>query len=205
MLSKSFSLFFLCTIIVLTACQNDKKLPFIGSKSVNTQGDSVYHQIGNFAFLNQDSVVVSERDYAGKIYIADFFFTTCPTICPKMKTQLLRVYKHFENDTNLYILSHTIDPQHDNVSVLRAFAKNLKVSSPQWNFVTGDKAKIYAIAQKSYFVSANEDAQADGGFVHSGAVVLIDRNRRIRGIYDGTKPEEIDKLIADIPVLEAEK
>jgi len=160
--------------------------------------DTLDHKIADFSFLNQDSAIVTNDNYKGKIYIADFFFTSCPTICPAMKKQMLRVYDEFEGNSKVAILSHTIDPEYDNVTVLRDYAERLGVSSSKWNFVTGDLDQIYDLGEKSYMVTAGEDEEAPGGYIHSGAFLLVDMDRRIRGIYDGTIPEDVDVLMNDI-------
>ena len=187
--------------LVVLGCQQEKKLPFLGPKEVLKQGDTLYHKIPDFKFLNQDSLWVSQKDMAGKIYVADFFFTTCPTICPKMKTQLLRIYDKFAEDDRVRILSHTIDPEYDGVRVLKDYAKKLNITSPRWNLVTGKKSDIYRLGEKSYMVTAQEDANEEGGFVHSGAFILVDKNRHVRGIYDGTKEEDVNHLIEDMTLL----
>jgi protein SCO1/2 len=187
--------------LVVLGCQQEKKLPFLGPKEVREQGDTLYHKIPDFKFLNQDSLWVSQKDMAGKIYVADFFFTTCPTICPKMKTQLLRIYDKFAEDDRVRILSHTIDPEYDGVRVLKDYAKKLNITSPRWNLVTGKKSDIYRLGEKSYMVTAQEDANEEGGFVHSGAFILVDQNRHVRGIYDGTKEEDVNHLIEDMTLL----
>ena len=190
---------FVCLVVL--GCQQEKKLPFLGSKEIGKQGDTLYHKIPDFKFLNQDSLWISEKDMAGKIYVADFFFTTCPTICPTMKTQLLRIYDKFAEDDRVRILSHTIDPEYDGVRVLKEYAKKLNITSPRWNLLTGKKSDIYRLGEKSYMVTAQEDANEVGGFVHSGAFILVDQNRHIRGIYDGTKEEDVNHLIEDIGML----
>ena len=187
--------------LVVWGCQQEKKLPFLGPKEIGKQGDTLYHKIPDFKFLNQDSLWISEKDMAGKIYVADFFFTTCPTICPKMKTQLLRIYDKFAEDDRVRILSHTIDPEYDGVRVLKEYAKKLNITSPRWNLLTGKKSDIYRLGEKSYMVTAQEDANEVGGFVHSGAFILVDQNRHVRGIYDGTKEEDVNHLIEDMTLL----
>ncbi|MHC2992456.1 electron transporter SenC [Pontibacter sp. HJ8] len=179
-------------------------LPILGEREVverQVDGrqvtDTVYHQIPDFAFINQDSQVVTSLTLQNKVYVTDFFFTTCPTICPKMKSQMLRVYETYKDEPQLMLLSHTIDPKHDTVAVLRDYADRLQVSSDKWHFVTGAKDSIYDIAMQ-YMVTALEDADEPGGFVHSGAFVLVDQNRHVRGIYDGTDPAQVDQLIQDI-------
>ena len=196
-------------ITVYCSCSNSKeKLPILGNREAITKTvngkqitDTLYHQIPNFEFINQDSVKITQKSFAGKVYVADFFFTTCPTICPKMKTQMLRIFKKFKDNPKVAILSHTIDPRHDTPAVLKEFSKNLGIQNSMWQMVTGDKAKIYEIGQKSYMVSATDDPTQPGGIVHSGAFILVDKNRHIRGIYDGTEPERVDKLMADMEIL----
>lgn len=201
MCNKILLTVFLISLLGLFACTDQHELPFLGPKTLNASGDTVYHQIPAFRFLNQDSIWVTEKDMAGKIYVADFFFTTCPTICPKMKTQLLRIYERYATNDAVRILSHSIDPEFDNVSVLRDYANKLHVAAPRWNLVTGDKKAIYAIGQKSYMVTAQEDSNEVGGFVHSGAFILVDKDRHVRGIYDGTKEEDVNHLIEDMEKL----
>jgi len=201
----------LILIFVFTGCtkHNDKgKLPILGRKNIqeimidgNTTFDTTYHTITDFTFINQDSIEVSNETFHNKIYIADFFFTTCPTICPIMKTQMLRVYNYYEDNDQVMFLSHTIDPDYDTVALLHNFADRLGVSSSKWHFVTGFKDDIYEIGQNNYMVTAMEDENQPGGYLHSGAFILVDRDRRIRGLYDGTDEDQVDRLINDIPRL----
>jgi protein SCO1/2 len=118
-----------------------------------------------------------------------------------MKREMLRIYEIYENEPQVALLSHSIDPKHDTVELLRDFAKNLGIESSKWHLVTGDKDKIYEIGEMSYMIVANEDPEAAGGYIHSGAFLLIDTKRRIRGVYDGTVPEQVDLLISDIKKL----
>lgn len=195
--------------LFFSACDSQpQKLPILGNREAVTKTvngkevtDTLYHQIPDFEFINQDSVKVTQKDFEGKIYIADFFFTTCPTICPKMKTQMLRIYEKYKDNPKIGILSHSIDPRHDTPAVLREFMNNLGIKSKMWQMVTGDKAKIYEIGQKSYMVSATDDPTQPGGIVHSGAFILVDKNRHIRGIYDGTEPTKVDRLMIDMEIL----
>lgn len=180
--------------------EEEKKLPVLGRHEY-TETDTIYHTIADFEFVNQDSAIVTNETFEGKIYVADFFFTSCPTICPVMKTQMLRVYDSLQNEEDLLILSHTIDPKHDTVAVLREFADRLGVEGDKWHFVTGEKEDIYKIGQTSYMVSAVEDPTEPGGFIHSGAFILVDREQRVRGLYDGTKPDQVDRLMGDINIL----
>lgn len=199
--------------LFLISCNSQpQKLPILGNREAVTKTvngkevtDTLYHQIPDFEFINQDSVKVTQKDFEGKVYISDFFFTTCPTICPKMKTQMLRIYEKYKDNPKVGILSHSIDPRHDTPAVLREFMDNLGIKSKMWQMVTGDKAKIYEIGQKSYMVSATDDPTQPGGIVHSGAFILVDKNRHIRGIYDGTEPTKVDKLMIDMEILLNEK
>jgi len=187
----------LLTIITLStiafSCQNGlQKLPVL--KKVEK----------SFQFVNQDSSFVSEKNVAGKIHVVDFFFTTCPTICPIMKTQMLRVYETYKDANDFLLLSHTIDPKHDTVAVLNNYAEGLGISADKWHLMTGNKDDIYEMAE-TYMVVAEEDERAPGGFIHSGAFMLLDKNRQVRGIFDGTKAEEVDNLIEAIKQLQNEK
>ncbi|MEC7753095.1 SCO family protein [Roseivirga thermotolerans] len=196
---------------VAIACSSPKnsRLPILGIpeyKEVNGKIDTLYHTVPNFQFVDQDSALVTEATVADKIYVADFFFGTCPTICPVMKQQMLRVYEQFKDTPNFAILSHTIDPEHDTVAYLKDYSMRLGVpDNKTWHFLTGDKDKIYQIGSgEGYMVPLGENEDAPGGFIHSGAFLLVDKERRIRGKYDGTNPKEVTALINDIPKLLAE-
>lgn len=192
--------------ILFAACTQkviEKPLPIFGEREVNGN-DTTYHTIAPFQFVDQDSAIITNETVNGKIYIADFFFTSCRTICPIMKTQMLRVYDSLKNDPDVLIVSHTIDPEYDTVALLRDFAKRLGVESSKWHFVTGVQDSIYKIAQTSYFATAMEDESDPDGFIHSGAFLLLDKQQRIRGKYDGTKEDEVNKLIKDIKRLKKE-
>lgn len=199
---------FIALSLFFASCQVKKTLPFLGPKDTQMiagKVDTIYHKIPAFRFLNQDSTWVSEKDYDGKIYVADFFFTSCPTICPTMKTQLLRIYERYANNNEVRIVSYSIDPAFDTPNVLHQYAERLQVKAPRWNMLTGDKTAIYKLGEKSYMVTAQEDKDEAGGFVHSGAFILVDKNRHVRGIYDGTKEDEVSNLMDDIEILLQEK
>jgi protein SCO1 len=195
--------FAFCSMLFSCIQKKEPRLPVFGNREM-VNDDTVFHKIGNFKFVNQDSAYVTNETFEDKIYVADFFFTSCRTICPIMKTQMLRVYKAVENDPEVLILSHTIDPEYDTVGLLRDFAERLGVKSTKWHFVTGEKDSIYNIAQKSYFATAMEDRSEPDGFIHSGAFLLIDKERRIRGKYDGTKEDDVNRLLNDIERLKKE-
>ena len=193
--------------VFVAGCQR-KKLPLIGEpevikKVVNGKEveETIYPTIPGFSFQNQNGDTVTEKSFEGKIYVADFFFTTCPTICPVMKKNLLQVYAEYKDNPDVKILSHSIDPGHDSVAVLSQYAKDMGVTGTMWQFVTGDREKIYEIGEKHYLVQTGEDSTAAGGFIHSGHFVLIDKNKHIRGMYDGTTDKGTKQLLEDIKVL----
>ena len=191
---------FIFGVFLLACSKQHKELPYLGRHDVNATGDTVYHRIPDFSFVTQDGDTLTQADVEGKVYIADFFFSTCPTICPLMKTQMLRIYERYRGNDSLMILSHSINPRYDTPGVLKQYKQKLGIESAQWQFLTGTHTDVYKLAQNSYLTSALEDSSAvdEGGFIHSGAFVLIDKDRHIRAIYDGTKEKEVDKLMADI-------
>jgi len=177
----------ICALTLLTGCSQEPRepLPIIGSIDIP------------YTFTAQDGTPFSQDMLSGRIHVADFFFTTCPTICPIMKTQMLRVYEAFRDNEQLLLLSHSIDPEHDTVEVLHEYASKLEISAKRWLLLTGDKKEIYDTA-KRYGLAALEDENAPGGFIHSGSFTLIDKNGQIRGYYKGTEEESVDDLIRDI-------
>lgn len=194
-------------LVLVGACApnaSEDRLPFLGN-TIYEENDTIYHTIQDFQLVDQDSSIVTNETFANQVYVADFFFTSCPTICPKMKAQMLRVYERFEENAEVAILSHTIDPSYDTVALLSDYANRLGVTSNKWKFVTGDQDYIYDLAEQSYVSVVDEDEGAPGGFVHSGAFLLIDKQRRIRGFYDGTVSEQVDVLMSDIEKLLKEK
>ncbi len=193
-------------VILSTGKINFIRLPYIGERELAPNGkDTIYHSIPAFKLINQDGEIITEKDFEGKIYVADYFFTTCKSICPKMTTELLRVQEKFEYTNGLVkILSHTVDPEHDSVPVLKAYSKMVHADTKMWDFVTGDKKQLYDLARKGYLVNA---MQGDGGkddFIHSELFVLVDKEKHIRGIYDGTNIKSVNDLLDDIKVLIAE-
>ncbi len=163
-------------------------------------GDSIPHTIPDFSFIDQDSQVVNNETFTGKAYVVDFFFTSCPTICPKTTAQMFRIYKKFENNDNLLLLAHSIDTKFDSVPVLKKYASKLGVKSNKWHFVTGKKDDIYEIAD-DYFSIAIEDPNAPGGYDHSGRLILIDKNRHVRSFCDGTDANDVNRFMKDIQKL----
>ena len=187
---------------------NFTHLPYVGP-----QTDSTYHNIPDFAFVNQCNDTINQSDYAGNIYLANFIFTTCPNICPVMTYNMRRIQQKMTQYPNFMILSHTVFPEYDTPEVLLEYANNMEADLSNWNFVTGNRSEIYSIAN-SYFVNVMEDSTAQGGFLHSEYFVLVDKEGRIRarnddngnniGVYDGTDDYEVGLLIDDIKVLMAE-
>jgi protein SCO1/2 len=188
---------------LFAACGMDekpRKLPILGERDVTPAGDTLYPKIPDFRFVNQDSQLVTNATFAGKAYVVDFFFIHCPTICPKVKANGLRVYQKFKNDDRLLMLSHSIDVRNDTVAALRHHAEKLGIDAKKWHLVTGDHDEIYAIAD-NYFSVAVEDPSAPGGFDHSGRLILVDKNRHVRSFCDGTNAEDVDRFMKDIESL----
>ena len=164
-----------------------------------------YHRIADFALINQNGKIVSQNDYKDKIYVADFFFTTCQTICPIMTDHMVIIQEQLKNDQEVLLLSHSVTPEIDTVAQLKRYAVEKGVNDNKWNLVTGDKKQIYRLARKSY-LAVKEDG--DGGphdMIHTENFILVDKKRRIRGFYDGTNRNDIDKLMEDIEILKRER
>lgn len=160
-----------------------------------------YHTIADFSLTNQNGKKITQQDYADKIYIADFFFTTCPTICPIMTKNMANIQERIMRDTDVLLLSHSVTPTIDSVAQLKKYAIEKGVLDAKWNLVTGDKKQIYELARKSYLAVKTD---GDGGafdMIHTENFILVDKERRIRGFYDGTKTEEIEKLMEDLEIL----
>lgn len=167
------------------------------------------HTIGNFSFFNQEGKKITEKDVQGKVFVAEYFFTTCKTICPIMNTQMQRVHERYKGNDQFRILSFTVDPKTDTVARMKQYATEHHADSKSWYFLTGEKNELYQLARKSFFVlkPAETENQGDVGsdFIHTNNFVLVDQQRRIRGYYDGTNPKEVDKLIVDIQLLLKER
>lgn len=223
---KLYSSAILCIIFVLSCTSEHKELPVLGQKTVvqrtvdgKTVYDSIPHTIPAFELINQDGDTVTGKMMKGKVYIADFFFTSCPTICPRIKANTLPIYEQYKHRDNFRILSFSIDSKYDTVGRLAWYADKLDISTPTWHLLTGKKETIYKLVP-NYMAVATEDKNAPGGFDHSGYVALIDRKGRIRGLYDGTIPNRealkkkanfvtntktMEDLMEDIAVLLNEK
>lgn len=204
-----FSVFFLPVLYFLVKPKN--KLPVYNPVDVNPRlvDDSVKHisrnhRIADFNLTNQNGNTVSKRDFEDKIYVADFFFTRCQTICPVMTVNMRELQDHFTDDPDLKFLSHSVTPVMDSVPILRAYADKNKAIDGKWEITTGDKRHIYELARKSYFAVLDEGDGGDQDFIHTEQFILVDKKGRIRGFYDGTEKEEIQRIIEDIALLKAE-
>ncbi len=196
--------------IFYSILKEDKVLPIYQPAMVNNelvdssiQHQKKYHQIADFSLTNQNGKTVTQEDYKNKIYVADFFFTTCQTICPIMTDHMYQIQKEIINDDEVMLLSHSVTPKIDSVAQLKKYAKTKGVNDKKWNLVTGDKKQIYQLARKSYLAVktlGNGDAY---DMIHTENFMLIDKKRQIRGFYDGTNPEDIDRLLGDIKILKA--
>ncbi len=165
---------------------------------------SKYHKIADFNLINQNGEIITQDDYKDKIYVADFFFTTCQTICPIMTDHMAQIQKATLKDEDVMLLSHTVTPEIDSVPQLKTYALKKGVNDTKWNLVTGDKKQIYELARKSYLAVKTDGNGDEYDMIHTENFMLIDKKRQIRGYYDGTKPDEIERLLEDIKVLKGE-
>ena len=163
-----------------------------------------FHKIGSFNLVSQNGNKITEQDFEGIIYVADFFFATCQSMCPKMASQMQRLSDEFKDDPAVKFISHTVLPEMDSVPVLKEYAERYAAKESKWVLVTGDKKHIYDLARKSYFAARSEGDGGINDFIHTENFVLIDKGKRIRGFYDGTSTEDIDRLIEDISILKYE-
>jgi protein SCO1/2 len=203
------SLLLLLISLLMISCNDNKKLPIYGEREAkitkdangNEVVDTIYQTIPKFGFLNQDSIMITQDTFKDKIYIADFFFTSCSTICPVMHRNLKTIFDQYRDNPDVMYLSHTIDFKYDKPSVLKKYAQKLGVDGKQWQFVYGSKDSIYHMAEHNYLVAVGEDSTARDGYIHQGWLVLVDKEKRIRGAYDGTKTEQVAQLKKDVAIL----
>lgn len=179
----------------------DQQNPPQNSIKIN---DTVWHTVPNFEFLGHTGKIVSNKNFENKIYIADFFFTTCPGICPKLTKQMHRIQAVYKNDNDVKLLSHTVDPARDSLPVLAQYAQRFEIDSTKWLLVTGNKKQLYDQARYGYYVSVTEGDGGKEDFIHTEKLVLIDKQKVIRGYYDGTDSVAVNKLLGDIKVLQLE-
>ena len=197
--------------IAYVMIKEDRVLPIYSPAMINPelvdaskQSVTKGHRIADFQLTTQDGKEFSEKDLENKYYVVDFFFTTCPTICPDMSSQLKRVQEENLNREDFLIVSHTVQPEVDTVEVLKEYAKLYEAKPEKWMFLTGDKKVIYDLARKSYFAAVTEGDGGPNDFIHTENFVLVDKEKRIRGFYDGTSSSSVDQLITDIEILAQE-
>jgi protein SCO1/2 len=202
-------------VISLTVFYNllsvEKRLPIYSPADVNPKlvDASIKHikknhKIADFRLINQNGDTITNNTYKDKIYIADFFFTRCKTICIAMAYNMSELQEYYKNDADIMFLSHSVTPVIDSVSVLKAYAIKEGVIDGKWNVTTGSKKHIYELARKSYFAVLDEGNGDENDFIHTEQFVLVDKDRRIRGYYDGTEKKNMQKIIADIALLKEE-
>lgn len=209
---KIIVLFSVLIALLWISCKDEeRKIPMIPDRfetrieNGKEVVDTIFKTIPEFSFYNQDSVLIDNSKFDGKIYVADFFFTSCPTICPTMHRNMMKVFNKYRDNPNVMLLSHTIDYKYDKPSRLKAYKSKLGADGDQWQFVWGPKTEIYSTAQKNYLVAVAEDQNEAGGYVHQGFFILVDKYRRVRGAYDGVTDEQTDKLMKDMDVLLEER
>lgn len=202
MTNKFFFGAMLLANLFLFGCKSEPLLPIYGDRDlVYKDGkvvDTIFHEIPDFEYTNQNGKTVSKKDVLGRVFVADFFFSTCPTICPKMTSQMKRLQVLTADIEELHFLSFTINPENDTPDVLLDYANQYGVDLKNWDFLTGDEEATHHLGVKGFLVHARADEDEPGGFAHSPSLVLIDRSGKIRGVYDGTNTEEVDLLNQDI-------
>ena len=220
MFNRLFLLPALAATLLTTACteppKETAKLPMMGERDVRPRADggpadTVFATVPAFRLTDQARQVITNKTFAGRAYVADFFFATCPGICPKMQGELLKVYTKYAKDPRVVFLSHTIDPAHDTIPVLRDYAQRLGITdAARWHFATtgahGEptaKDTVFQLA-RAYFTAALPDKQAPGGFAHNGTFALVDDQGHIRGLYDSLNAQEVARLFEELPILLAE-
>jgi protein SCO1/2 len=197
----------LVLIYLSKADHNFSILPYYGEREVvylpDGTTDTLYHRVPEFTLLDHDSLERTWDDFAGKIIVADFFFTTCPTICPIMTKQMVRLQWLLEDPAykDVHFLSHSVNPRHDTPHVLRKYGEAQGADFSRWTFLTGEQDAIFELGLEGYLLSTMEDDAAPGGFLHSSMFVLVDKDRHIRGFFDGTSTTEVDDLVIDIKML----
>ncbi|SFD12386.1 protein SCO1/2 [Algibacter lectus] len=216
----------IAVLLVFARCKNEVKkenikvvensrvdyLPYYNDESFtphwltpNTEEEKTFHKIPDFSLTNQSGETVTQDTFEGKIYITDFFFTTCPGICPKMTGNMAKIQEEFKNDQDVLLLSHSVMPSTDSVSVLRAYANKNDVIDNKWHLVTGSRDEIYTLGRDYYFVESDlGEVKSIDDFLHTENFLLIDKNKHIRGIYNGLNRASMAQLITDVKALKQE-
>jgi protein SCO1/2 len=211
-LKNNLLFFFLCTIF-LSCNSKEERLPYYNTpdftpvflENSDAVSDSIPHQISDFSFEDQDGKVITQAAIEGKIHVANFFFTSCGSICPAMTQNLKKASAYFQNDSNVVFLSFSVTPWIDSVPKLKNYQENNNIKNPNWHFLTGKKAAIYRLARRAYFAEEDLGFTKDStDFLHTEHILLVDKTKRIRGIYNATLKLDIDQLIADIKQLKNE-
>ena len=190
----------LLLFLSLLSC-NNPTLPYFGIPGTSKEGEQIPHTVKPFEFTNQDNQPITQDYLKGKITVVDFFFSTCPSICPIMTRNMAKVQQEWSKNNTVQFLSHTVDPKTDTPEKLKRYAKRNNANTENWHFVTGEKEKLYSAGVYSYLVSASEDVLAPGGFLHSELFILVDEKLHIRGVYDGTNDKDIHRLNSEIKTL----
>jgi protein SCO1 len=195
--------------LIISCKENEKHLPYYDTPNFTPKwemtNENTFHKIRPFKLINQENQSFTEKDIEGKICVADFFFTTCPGICPKLATSMTTLQTAFLNDDEILLLSHTVTPEKDSVPVLKKYAEKKNVEYKRWKLLTGKQSEIYDLGRRYYFVEEDLGVNSDSTvFLHTENFVLVDKNRHIRGIYNGLDPNSIENLIRDIKVLKTE-
>ncbi|WP_406683104.1 SCO family protein [Seonamhaeicola sp. MEBiC1930] len=200
------------SVLMLFSCKKEVKatnpvfkLPFFNTADFTPTWDRGTHKIPEFSFTNQNGEVVNNQTFEGKIYIADFFFTSCPGICPKLTKNMGEIQKNYKNDNGIMLLSHTVMPWRDSLPILKEYAARNNVDVNKWHLVTGNKDELYKIARSGYF--ADEDftkTQDESDFIHTENFILVDKKGHIRGVYNGTLPVDVERLYRHIEILRKE-
>ena len=213
---KKFAIVFglisiIIVVLIYSTLNTYQPLPIYAPAQVSTelvdstiQHQKKYHRIADFSFKNQNGKIITQKDYENKIYVADFFFTTCQTICPIMTKNMADIQKEIINNDDVMLLSHSVTPEIDTVAQLKRYALKKGVNDKKWNLVTGDKEQIYELARKSYLAVKDNPDAGPYDMVHTENFMLIDKKRQIRGFYDGTNSEDIDRLLKEIKHLKKE-
>jgi protein SCO1/2 len=197
-------------LLIIAACNDDKKkLPYYDTPDFTPKweisDERSFHRIRPFTLINQENQTFTEKDIEGKIYVVDFFFTSCPGICPKITKSMADLQKEYIDDDKIMLLSHSVTPEKDSVPVLKKYAQLKRVEFKRWKLLTGSKVEIYDLGRKYYFVEEDEGIEKDQNvFLHTENFILIDKQRHIRGIYNGLDPNSIQDLIIDIKILKVE-
>ncbi|MCT4664628.1 MAG: SCO family protein [Flavobacteriales bacterium] len=222
MMKNSWILFIVSVLLCISCEKKQQKLAFVGMKiepTISDDGqaisDTILHKVLPFSFINQDGKTITEKEMQGKITIVDFFFTTCPTICRDMTGNMVELQKMLQGEEGIMILSHSVNPTYDSPKILKEYADSYGANTKNWHFLTGEQKAIYKQGFDSYFINANKDELAPGGFLHSEFFVLVDKNGHLRSrrdehgnikaMYDGTKAEEVKMLYQDIKRLQKEQ